>query len=117
MAASFRFKHLFLCGSLVIHVGDQWQEFFYPALKPWLHYVPLGNAPKAAAAGQQEIREVLQFARENDAVVQKIAARGSEFIAEHLKFKDISCYWKKLLKNYAALLNYKVEKDAALFEI
>eukprot|EP00088_Acartia_fossae_P005994 TRINITY_DN12730_c0_g1_i3.p1 TRINITY_DN12730_c0_g1~~TRINITY_DN12730_c0_g1_i3.p1 ORF type:complete len:411 (+),score=73.39 TRINITY_DN12730_c0_g1_i3:47-1279(+) len=114
VAASFRFKHLFLCGSLVIHVGDQWQEFFYPALKPWLHYIPLPNAPKA---GQEEIREVLQFARENDAVVQKIAARGSEFIAEHLKFKDISCYWKKLLMNYAALLNYKVEKDAALFEI
>ena len=33
VAASFRLKHLFLCRSLVVHVGDAWQEFFYPALK------------------------------------------------------------------------------------
>ena len=37
VAASFRFKHLFLCKSLVFHVGDEWQEFFYPSLKPWVH--------------------------------------------------------------------------------
>lgn len=41
VAASFRFKHLFLCGSLVFHVGDEWQEFFYPQLKPWVHYIPV----------------------------------------------------------------------------
>ena len=45
VAASFRLKHLFLCGSLVFHVGDEWDEFFYAALKPWVHYVPesVGN--------------------------------------------------------------------------
>lgn len=41
VAASFRFKHLFLCGSLVFHVGDEWVEFFYPQLKPWVHYIPV----------------------------------------------------------------------------
>ena len=41
VAASFRFKHLFLCGSVVFHVGDEWKEFFYPAMKPWVHYIPL----------------------------------------------------------------------------
>lgn len=41
VAASFRFKHLFLCGSLVFHVGDEWLEFFYPQLKPWVHYIPV----------------------------------------------------------------------------
>ena len=86
VAASFRFKHLFLCNSLVFHVGpkgtfqpnqttytyspirslkytmsrivdsiifawliskcfpdlnDDWLEFFYSAMKPWLHYVPV----------------------------------------------------------------------------
>lgn len=41
VAASFRFKHLFLCHSVVFHVGKEWIEFFYPALKPWIHYVPL----------------------------------------------------------------------------
>lgn len=47
VAASFRLKHLFLCKSLVYHVGDEWLEFFYPSLKPWVHFIPvdknLGN--------------------------------------------------------------------------
>lgn len=41
VAASFRLKHLFLCGSLVFHVGEEWLEFFYPQLKPWVHYIPV----------------------------------------------------------------------------
>ena len=46
MAASFRFKHLFLCKSLVFHVAPEdsdldWIEFFYPAMKPWVHYIPV----------------------------------------------------------------------------
>lgn len=41
VAASFRLKHLFLCHSLVFHVGEDWIEFFYPLLKPWVHYVPV----------------------------------------------------------------------------
>ena len=41
VAASFRFKHLFLCDSVVFHVGEDWLEFFYPAMKPWVHYIPV----------------------------------------------------------------------------
>lgn len=48
VAASFRFKHLFLCKSLVFHVGDEWIEFFYPELKPWVHYIPVN--PRASEA-------------------------------------------------------------------
>lgn len=48
VAASFRLKHLFLCESLVFSVGDEWLEFFYPALKPWVHYIPVkSNATKS----------------------------------------------------------------------
>ena len=112
VAASFRFKHLFLCGSLVLHVGDEWQEFFYPALKPWYHYIPLPTS-----ASQAQIREILQFARENDHDVNKIAERGFNFILNHLKFIDITCYWRKLLIEYTNLLKYKVTRDYTLFQI
>ena len=81
VAASFRLKHLFLCRSLVVHVGDAWQEFFYPALKcvnfqfqlnvvdkeaqnvscrPWLHYVPLSTQ-----ANEEELMGLLHFLQEN----------------------------------------------------
>ena len=43
VAASFRLKHLFLCHSLVFHAGEEWVEFFYFALKPWVHYIPVSK--------------------------------------------------------------------------
>jgi|EP01047_Picozoa_sp_COSAG01_P076883 hypothetical protein len=46
MAASFRYKHLFLCNSLVFHVGktgNDFIEFFYEALVPWVHYIPIAG--------------------------------------------------------------------------
>ncbi|XP_068612510.1 protein O-glucosyltransferase 1 [Brachionichthys hirsutus] len=104
VAASFRFKHLFLCGSLVFHVGDEWQEFFYPQLKPWVHYIPVRQ-------DLHDVRQLLQFAKENDAVAQEIATRGKEFILNHLRMEDISCYWERLLTEYSRLLAYKPKRN------
>jgi protein glucosyltransferase len=68
VAASFRFRHLFLCNSLVFHVGNDWLEFFYDELKPWIHYIPV----------QQDLtdaRQLLEFAIENDDIARQIAER------------------------------------------
>ncbi|XP_034533891.1 protein O-glucosyltransferase 1 [Notolabrus celidotus] len=100
VAASFRLKHLFLCGSLVFHVGDEWQEFFYPQLKPWVHYVPIKQ-------DLSDLRELLQFVKENDAIAKEIATRGMEFILNHLQMQDISCYWERLLSEFGSLLTYQ----------
>ncbi|KAK8407731.1 hypothetical protein O3P69_002347 [Scylla paramamosain] len=112
VAASFRFKHLFLCGSLVFHSEDKWIEFFYPRMKPWVHYIPVRTG-----ASKNEIRELLQFAQENDPVVSQIAERGQNFIKNHLRMKDVLCYWKKLLVSYASLLSYQPLRENGLVEI
>nr|XP_021182542.2 O-glucosyltransferase rumi homolog [Helicoverpa armigera] len=109
VAASFRFKHLFLCKSLVFHVGDQWLEFFYPSLKPWVHYVPISTD-----ATQEEIKDLINFFKENDSLGNEIANRGFQHIWDHLTDKDVKCYWRKLLKKYAKLLKYDVVKDVDL---
>ncbi|XP_034720401.1 protein O-glucosyltransferase 1 [Etheostoma cragini] len=103
VAASFRFKHLFLCGSLVFHVGDEWQEFFYPQLKPWVHYIPVKQ-------DLSDVRELLQFVKENDAIAEEIATRGKEFILVHLRMQDVSCYWERLLTEFSRLLTYKPKR-------
>ena len=54
----FRFKHLFLCGSTVLHVGDEWMEFFYPVMKPWIHFVPVD-----AKASQEQLEDLILFLR------------------------------------------------------
>ncbi|XP_046840772.1 protein O-glucosyltransferase 1-like [Xenia sp. Carnegie-2017] len=102
VAASFRFKHLFLCGSLVFHVGDEWLEFFYPALKPWVHYIPVKS-------DLSDARDLIEFARANDDVAHEIAKRGKKFIWNHLRMEDVSAYWKRLLKKYAELTRWKPE--------
>jgi len=112
VAASFRFKHLFLCKSLVYHVGDEWIEFFYPALKPWVHFIPVSSS-----ASQKQLGELIRFALANDKLVSKIAARGHEFVWNHLKMTDVECYWKYLLNEYANLLQFTPELDKQLISI
>ncbi|KAM6958463.1 protein O-glucosyltransferase 1 [Tautogolabrus adspersus] len=103
VAASFRLKHLFLCGSLVFHVGDEWQEFFYAQLKPWVHYIPVKQ-------DLSDLRELLQFVKDNDDIAKEIATRGMEFILDHLRMQDISCYWERLLTEFGQLLTYKPKR-------
>jgi len=112
VAASFRFKHLFLCKSLVFHVGNEWIEFFYSALKPWVHYIPV-----PANASEKQLGELIRFARANDKLVSKIAARGHELVWNHLKMTDVECYWKYLLTEYAKLLRFTPELDKQLIPI
>uniref|UniRef100_UPI00398F73F0 protein O-glucosyltransferase 1 n=1 Tax=Pristiophorus japonicus TaxID=55135 RepID=UPI00398F73F0 len=104
VAASFRFKHLFLCGSLVFHVGSEWLEFFYPQLQPWVHYIPV-------AQDLSDVRELLQFVKVNDHIAREIAESGRQFILDHLQMEDVSCYWKLLLVEYSKLLLYKPKRQ------
>ncbi|KAG8431545.1 hypothetical protein GDO86_018333 [Hymenochirus boettgeri] len=96
-------KHLFLCGSLVFHVGEDWQEFFYHRLEPWVHYVPVSQ-------DLSDLRELLQFAEENDEEMKKIAERGQQFITQFLRMEDVSQYWKSLLSQYSQLFRYRVRR-------
>lgn len=112
VAASFRFKHVLLCKSLVFHVGDEWLEFFYPSLKPWVHYIPVD--PKST---MKTLKELIEFVREHDELAKEIAENGFNMIWNHLRMKDVNCFWHKLLRKYAKLLTYKVERNDELIEI
>lgn len=112
VAASFRFKHLFLCKSLVFHVGSEWQEFFYPLLKPWVHYIPVDTH-----ANKEEIKKLIQFAITNNELSKEIVENGFKVIWDHLRMEHINCYWKRLLKRYVKLLKYTPKLDHSLIEI
>ncbi|XP_076034494.1 O-glucosyltransferase rumi homolog [Oratosquilla oratoria] len=112
VAASFRFKHLFLCQSLVFHVGDEWIEFFYHKMKPWVHYIPV-----PVDATKDKIKELINFAVENDDLAREIADRGNRFIRDHLRMNNILGYWKKLLLSYSKLIKYEPMRNFSLHEI
>lgn len=112
VAASFRLKHLFLCKSLVFHVGDEWQEFFYNALKPWVHYVPVDSKSTS-----EELKSLITFFKNHPKLSEEIAERGFEMIWNHLRLKDVECYWLRLLRTYGKLIKYDVTRDDEFIEI
>jgi len=113
VAASFRFKHLFLCGSTVLHVGSQWKEFFYDSLIPWFHYVPITDKGNNG----DDLKDVLEFLGAHSEVSKTIAQNGKEFIENHLRIRDVHRYWQKLLKKYSKMLDFKPVLNSDFIEI
>ena len=110
VAASFRLRHLFLCESLVLHVGEYWIEFFYSELIPWFHYIPVSTS-------LNEVEELLLFARDNDEIIRIIAENGNKFIERHLRMEDIANYWRLLLLKYSQLISWKVVRENSFIQI
>ena len=110
VAASFRHKHLFLCGSLVFHVGDDWYEFYYSAMKPWYHYVPV-----PAEASLEELEDLILFAKNFPEISEEIASNGRKFISNHLKMSDIENYWLALLRSFAKKLDFEIAPPTGNF--
>jgi len=91
-------------------VGDEWLEFFYSELKPWVHYIPVNQNLK-------EVKNLIEFAIENDKIVNDISKRGRDFIVEHLRMQDIACYWQELLTEYTKLLKFEPKLNKQLKKI
>eukprot|EP01134_Creolimax_fragrantissima_P003558 CFRG3558T1 len=109
VAASFRFRHLFLCGSLVFHVldeDDDWMEFFYKEMRPWVHYIPVKK-------DLSNCQELIEWAMRYDGIAEKVATAGQKFVLDHLRMEDVYTYWYHLLLNYSKLVKYKVKAPAA----
>lgn len=103
VAASFRYRHLFMCKSLVINLESRWIEFFYPALQPWYHYVPLDDA--------ENLVSILKFLRKYPEIAEQIAENGFNFVSKYLSEESVQCYWTELLKRYQTLIKYKIKRE------
>ena len=110
VAASFRYKHLFLCKSVVLNVESDWIEFFYPTLRPWVHYVPV-------ASDLSDLLLKLHFLKENDSIAREIADRGFHFVWNHLTPESVPFYWQQLLLQYTNLLKYPIRPERTLLRI
>ncbi len=69
-------------------------QWFYEALKPGEHYIPV-------ARDFSDLEEKLRWAREHDAEAEKIAENATNFIRENVRGKHIRLYVSLLLKAYA----------------
>lgn len=110
-AASFRYKTLFLCGSLVLSVDLKWQEFWYSMLIPWVHYVPL-------AGDGSDADTIIDFLEAHQETAAMIAENGRQFVLQRLRMEDVQHYWDDLLTEYATLQAYTIPAiDSSLVEV
>ena len=93
-------------GSTIFKQASFSEEYFYPLLRPWEHYVPL-------AANLQDVPDKLRWASANPREAERIAAAGQAFAREHLHEFGIACYWWYLLTAFAELQNFQPRTSPA----
>ena len=109
-AEHLAYKYLpVLDGRMCTYPGYQWRllsnsvclkqesdevQWFYGALKPYIHYIPVQN-------DLSDLLEKIGWAREHDEEAKKIAEQATEFASQNLRFEDIYFYLYLALAQYA----------------
>ncbi|PNH11822.1 KDEL motif-containing protein 2 [Tetrabaena socialis] len=100
---SSKFDKYLLMGSLLLKAEGHVYGWYYPALKAHEHYVPFMVKHK------DDILEVIDWARANDAEAQRIAQGGQMFALRNLNRQARLCYIARLITELAKHMRYPVE--------
>ena len=108
--AHLRGKYLpVLDGHMCTYPGYQWRllsnsvclkqesdqvQWFYKALKPYIHYIPVQN-------DMRDLVEKINWAKEHDEEAAQIAANAHAFASQNLLFEDVYFYLHFALCEYA----------------
>ncbi|KAK3578460.1 hypothetical protein CHS0354_038549 [Potamilus streckersoni] len=65
-----------------------------------MHYIPFKR-------DLGDLKEKLQWAKDNDEKAQQISRNGRQFVMDHLLPKNIFCYHVKLFQEFSKKLVYK----------
>jgi hypothetical protein len=79
-------------------------QWFYGALKPYVHYVPIEN-------DLSDLMETIEWAKNNDERAEEIAQNARAFALENLMFDDVYQYFYLALSHYATCLDKKVDRE------
>lgn len=115
-----QFKYLpVLDGHMCTYPGYQWrllsdsvafkqesdqEQWFYAALKPYEHYVPIKN-------DLEDLIEKIEWAKTHDVEVQKMVQNARVFAQNHLLLEDNYLYLYLALQKYAERQNIEWEMD------
>lgn len=74
-------------------------QWFYRALKPYVHYIPVQSA-------FEDLIDKLEWAKVHDTVCKEIADNAFHFAANNLMYDDVLLYLSLVLKRYASLQTF-----------
>ncbi|OGN59706.1 MAG: hypothetical protein A3F40_04550 [Chlamydiae bacterium RIFCSPHIGHO2_12_FULL_27_8] len=92
-----------LSNSVTFKQGSDEEQWFYSALKPYEHYIPVKN-------DLSDLVDKINWAKENDDQCRKIAKNSTEFVLNNLMYEDIYVYFYKVLKEYAKHQTFSKEE-------
>jgi hypothetical protein len=91
-------------GSVVLLPASNYEQYFEPALAPWVHYVPIW------ISSRDDILGVVTWLQSNPAAAERIAMSGRAFVCHHLTLAGRTCWWKRMAEAYqASLLGYELD--------
>ena len=90
------FQWRLLSGSVCLKQESDQTQWFYYALKPFVHYIPIKN-------DMSDLLEKVAWARAHDAEARAIGEAGKAFALENLMQEDVYYYLHLALTKYAKL--------------
>ena len=107
--ASVRLASQLAADSAIFKVENDESEWYYPLLKPYVHYIPI-----VANETDTNLLEQLEWAEANLDQVKRIVAAANDFARQYLSGQARDCYFLQLLSKYHELTKNSIElpKDA-----
>lgn len=103
-----RVPFILLSNSVLIKQETGNIQWFYPAIKPYVHYIPLQN-------DLSDIFEKLAWLKKNDSKAKSIAENATDFAIKNLAPEKIEAQFVQVLRNYADIQAFKPTIDSKLY--
>ena len=102
-AAWQRVPWILLSNSVLLKQDSSYIEWFYPALKPYIHYIPLKK-------DLSDIFEKINWLKNNDNKAQQISINATNFVKKNLTPEQIEQHLSIILKEYATIQKFSIKK-------
>jgi len=89
------FQWRLLSNSLCFKQKSNEVQWFYSALKPYKHFIPIEN-------DMSDLVEKINWARNFDDKCKEIAKNATDFVLDNLMLEDVYLYLYKVLKSYSS---------------
>lgn len=98
MCASPALQWRLLSNSVTLKQESNEIQWFYRALKPYVHYVPIQN-------DLSDLISQLEWAQSHDSLCEQIATQSTTFALNNLMLEDVYLYFSLVLDRYSSLQN------------
>ncbi len=91
-----------LSNSVALKQETSDSQWFYDALKPYVHYIPIQE-------NMEDLEQVILWARDHDEECQQISANARKFVLENLMMEDLYLYQLLVFLEYAKYQDFDLQ--------